>query len=136
MDNREFVARFFKVLEKGDANAIADSYTDDGYVWTMGNTLISGKFGKEQIRAVSAAVLGAFPEGIRFSITGITAEGDRVAVEAESVGTHVSGKIYSNMYHFLFILRDGKIAVMKEYMDTERVTDILCDGQRPASRPK
>ena len=26
-----------------------------------------------------------------------------------------------------------KLAVLKEYMDTERVTDILCGGQRPPS---
>lgn len=59
------------------------------------------------------------------------AEGERVAVEAESEGMHVSGKLYSNDYHFLFRFRDGKIIEYKEYMDTERVTDILCGGQRP-----
>jgi ketosteroid isomerase-like protein len=62
----------------------------------------------------------------------MTAEGERVAVEARSQGQHVSGALYSNDYHFLFVFRDGKLAVLKEYMDTERVTDILCAGRRPA----
>ena len=34
-------------------------------------------------------------------------------------------------YHFLFRFKDGLIVELKEYMDTERVTDILCGGQRP-----
>ena len=54
-----------------------------------------------------------------------------MAVEAESRGEHASGVIYANQYHFLFEFRDGKVRLLKEYMDTERVTDILCGGQRP-----
>ena len=61
------------------------------------------------------------------------AEGDRVAVEATSKGEHVSGQTYSNEYHFLFEFREGKLLRLKEYMDTERVTDILCGGQRPGA---
>jgi ketosteroid isomerase-like protein len=59
------------------------------------------------------------------------AEGDKVAVEAVSEGQHVSGQTYSNEYHFLFEFREGKLLKLKEYMDTERVTDVLCGGQRP-----
>jgi ketosteroid isomerase-like protein len=61
----------------------------------------------------------------------ITAEDDRVAVEAESFATHVSGKPYNNKYHFLMRYRDGKLLEFKEYMDTELVTDVLCGGRRP-----
>jgi ketosteroid isomerase-like protein len=61
----------------------------------------------------------------------MTAEGERVAVEAESLGDHASGQVYSNLYHFLFEFRDGKLLSLKEYMDTERVTEVLCGGMRP-----
>jgi hypothetical protein len=61
----------------------------------------------------------------------MTAEGERVAVEAESKGEHVSGQLYNNLYHFLFEFRDGELLKLKEYMDTERVTDVLCGGARP-----
>jgi len=43
----------------------------------------------------------------------------------------MSGQFYSNDYHFLFRFRDGKVIEYKEYMDTERITDILCGRQRP-----
>ena len=75
--------------------------------------------------------MDVFPEGITFTVIAMTAEGERVAVEAESYGKHVSGRTYINKYHFLFVFRDGKLVHLKEYMDTEPVTDILCGGQRP-----
>jgi uncharacterized protein len=132
--NKEKVQAFFTALNKADSVAIVDAYAEDGRCVTMGNTLISGSYGKEQIRQYAAGVLQVFPQGIRFTIQAMTAEGERVAVEAESEGMHVSGRLYSNQYHFLFRFREGKVVEFKEYMDTERVTDILCGGQRrPAS---
>jgi len=72
-----------------------------------------------------------FPGGIKFDIRGMTAEAERVAVEASSEGAHVSGRVYRNQYHFLFEFAGGKLKSLKEYMDTERVTEVLCGGQRP-----
>ena len=46
---------------------------------------------------------------MKFTIHSMTAEDDRVAIEAESYGEHASGKTYNNHYHFLMRLRDGKI---------------------------
>ena len=132
--NKQLAQAFFDALNRGDVPALLDAYADDGYCHTMGNTLISGKFSKAQIAAAAGGIFQVFPQGIRFTIQAMTAEGERVAVEAESEGQHVSGKLYSNQYHFLFRFRDGKVVEFKEYMDTERVTDILCGGQkRPAA---
>ena len=129
--NKAVTRRFFEAMSAGDVATIIDSYADDGYCQTMGRTLISGKFSKEQIAGAAGHIFTIFPKGITFTIKEMTAEGDRVAVEATSLGEHVSGKTYSNEYHFLVRLRDGKIVAFKEYMDTELVTDILCGGQRP-----
>ena len=97
----------------------------------MGNTLISGVYTREQVNAAAGGIYEAFPEGLSFTIIDMVAEGDKVAVEATSEGAHISGQTYSNEYHFLFILKEGKVLRLKEYMDTERATDILCGGQRP-----
>jgi ketosteroid isomerase-like protein len=59
------------------------------------------------------------------------AEDEKVAVEAESEGEHISGQTYTNEYHFLFEFKKGELIKLKEYMDTEQVTDVLCGGQRP-----
>ena len=131
--NKELVQAFFTALNKADSAALVNAYAEDGRCVTMGNTLISGSYGKEQISQYAVGILQVFPQGIRFTIQAMTAEGERVAVEAESEGMHVSGKLYSNQYHFLFRFREGKVVEFKEYMDTERVTEILCGGQRRAA---
>ena len=130
-DNKQRVRDFMDLLMSGDAAGIAKAYDDEGTCWTSGQTLISGTMSKDQIVSGSAAVLDLFPKGLAFTIHHMTAEGERVAVEAESVGEHVSGAIYNNLYHFLFEFREGKLLKLKEYMDTELVTDILCGGLRP-----
>lgn len=129
--NKALVREFFDALNAGDASAIASSYADDGCVQTMGGTLISGVFNKAQITQSAGAIFDFFPNGLRFEILDMVAEGDKVAAEATSEGDHISGKTYSNEYHFLFEFREGKLLRLKEYMDTEQVTDVLCGGQRP-----
>ena len=129
--NKQLTREFIEAIERGDADFIAGSYAPDGRLHTMGQTLISGIYEPEQIRQFAGSVLETFPQGMRYTIHHLTAEQDRVAVEATGEGVHVSGKPYVNHYHFLFTWRDGKLLQLKEYMDTEQVTDVLCGGQRP-----
>jgi len=128
--NKEIARKFFVSMSNGDIAALIDSYAEDVKIYTMGNTLISGVSDKARAKEFAGSVLGAFPQGIRFVIHNLTAEGDRVAIEAESFATHVSGKPYNNKYHFFMRLRDGLITEFKEYMDTEMVTEVLCGGQK------
>jgi ketosteroid isomerase-like protein len=128
--NKDIARKFFADMSNGNVPAIIDAYDDDVKIYTMGNTLISGVVNKTQAREFAGQVLGAFPRGIRFEVHNLTAEGDRVAIEAESFATHVSGKYYNNKYHFFMRLKDGLITEFKEYMDTEMVTEVLCGGQK------
>ncbi len=127
------VEAFIAAMNAGDVPAIVDAYAPDGSVTTMGNTLISGTFDKAAITMAAGRIFEAFPSGIRFTVHAITAQDDRVAVEASSQGMHVSGREYRNQYHFLARLRDGKIVSWKEYCDTEAITEVLCGGQRPSA---
>ena len=131
--NKILVTQFFDALNHGDVAFIVDAYAADGCVQTMGNTLISGVFSRDQVAASAGGIFDVFPNGLTFTILNMVGEGDKVAVEATSVGEHVSGQTYSNEYHFLFEFQSGKLIRLKEYMDTERVTDVLCGGQRPLS---
>ena len=67
----------------------------------------------------------AWLEPVKFTIKGITAEGDRVAVEVESYGKFGNGKIYQNHYHFLFEVREGKIQAVREYLDTQHLKETI-----------
>ena len=133
--NKALVTQFFAALNRGDVEYVVNSYAADGCVETMGNTLISGVFTREQVAASAGGIFAVFPEGLTFTVLAMVAEGDKVAVEATSEGQHISKKTYRNEYHFLFEFRAGKLVRLKEYMDTERVTDVLCGGQRPTPSP-
>ena len=88
---------------------------------------VSNHFGQGFIEARSA---GSDPAGEVHpeSLKALTAEGERVAVEAGSLGKHVSGKIYNNHFHILMVIRDGKVQEWKEYMDTMHANDVFFGG--------
>lgn len=65
---------------------------------------------------------------LRMDVLGMTAEDDRVAMEAKSHMIHpVTGRYYRNLYHFLFRVRDGKLTLFKEYQDTLHIYDFLAE---------
>lgn len=76
----------------------------------------------------SAAESVAEEDHIHIDILGLTAEEDRVAMEATSwLKNRKTGRTYNNFYHHLFRLRDGKIVLFKEYQDTLHLYDLVAD---------
>ena len=130
-NNKKLARELVDAMNRADTQWFLDNYSDDVLVWTMGNTVISGKYNKDQVAGFANSIFEAFPNGIKFAIHGMVAEGDTVAMETESLGEHVSGKRYNNFYHMVVKFRDRKITLLKEYLDTELVTDVLAGGQRP-----
>ena len=122
--NKKITKEFFEALSNGSDKYI-DFYTDESIIWTAGDNAIGGTRTKEEVVSFAQNILAAFPTGIKFNITGITAEGDRVAVEIDGEAVHASGETYNNQYHFLLIIKDGKILELKEYMDTQLAAKIL-----------
>jgi len=126
--NKELARDFIAALSRADTDWVLDHYADDMVMWTAGSLPISGPHDKSEIRALMDGILSAFPNGLDFTITALTAEADRVAIEAESRGTHVSGKPYHNQYHFLMRVRDGQVIELKEYLDTLHANEVLLGG--------
>ena len=95
--------------------------TDDAQWWVPGTGWLSrGQFMK-LVEMFGERVGGP----VTLTIEGVTAEEDRVAVEAQAHAALKNGKTYRNTYHFLFIFRDGKICRAKEYNDTLHVREVL-----------
>jgi ketosteroid isomerase-like protein len=59
-----------------------------------------------------------FVDGLQFTVGELTAEDDRVAAIAEGKAQLRRGAPYENLYHFLFVLRGGRIRHVREYADT------------------
>ncbi len=128
-ENKAFVKKFLDALSRGDWDFVEDAYAEDVVIWTPGSMPFSGTHTKAGVADVKGWLTGVFPDGLRFTIKAMTAEGERVAVEAESYGKHVNGKIYNNLYHFLMVIRNGKLSELKEYMDTMHANEVLVEGQ-------
>jgi ketosteroid isomerase-like protein len=129
--NKAVARKFFEYLEAGDAGGLLSIYSDDFVCWTAGSLPFSGTHPRDEIAAMVTGVAAVFPTGWKFTVRGMTAEGDRVAVEAECLGEHVSGKTYRQRYHFLFVVSGGKIHEMREYFDTMHANEVLCSVPAP-----
>lgn len=128
-DNKSLVEQFLDAFSRSDVDGVLGLMTDDATWWTAGRIKgMSGTASKEIFAKGLPALLSACKDG-RLVITPVamTAEGDRVAVEAESSATTTTGRDYRNQYHFLFTMRGGKVAAVKEYMDTEHARQTFRD---------
>ena len=65
----------------------------------------------------------------------VTAEDDRVCVEAEIHGPLSAGGEYNNQFHFLFRTRGDQLVEIKEYMDTFHVSQAVA-GIRASDGPR
>lgn len=124
-DNKDLARRMVAALNSADVDFLEEYYAEDFEIWVAGSLPFSGTGDRASAIAGMPMVLSLFPAGLRFSIVAMTAEGDRVAIEATSAGTSVLGRDYEQRYHFLMRVRDGKIAEWKEYMDTEHARKVL-----------
>ena len=130
---RAVVKELFEAISNADVVKLDELYADDFEIWTAGSMPFSGTSKKPQSLEGMKMIGGMFPEGLSFTILETTVEGERVAVEAISEGQHVSGKRYHNQYHFLVIVRDGKVHALKEYMDTQHAQEVLVDSMAEMS---
>ena len=80
-ENKKIAIKFFESLSAGTEDYL-NFYTDESVIWTAGDNAIGGTRSKREIVEFAQGILAAFPNGITFNIIGITAEDDRVAVEA------------------------------------------------------
>jgi uncharacterized protein len=127
--NKKIAAEFLRAIEAQDADAIAALLSDDAIYWIPGQAHfpVAGKRTKAEAREFFAMAKTILNPGFTFTVKSVTAEDDRVSVEAGGVGVSCTGKAYNNTYHFLFRMRDGKICYVAEYIDTQHVAEVFSE---------
>lgn len=125
--NKELVASFMDVFSAGDVDKILSYLSDSATWWVAGNLEgISGTKNKKEFGEMLAGLSALTVTGaIKLTPLAWTAEGDRVAVETESYSELRNGRVYNNLYHFVFEVRDGKIQRIKEFLDTEHTRAVF-----------
>jgi uncharacterized protein len=79
---------------------------------------------KERIARLFNAMIGALMSGLEMTVVSSIAEGDHMALEVVSSGDLKNGRQYRQEYHMLMTFRDGKIASVREYLDTQHANDV------------
>jgi ketosteroid isomerase-like protein len=115
--NRATVLRLMTALDKCDSATIREIIAPDAPWWVLG----VGEMDRETLISQLEQMLGT-ARVAETRILGTTAEGERVAVESKGNFEFEDGRIYRNSYHHLFVVRDGKVVGVREYLDL-RVTE-------------
>jgi uncharacterized protein len=138
-DNKALARAFCETYSRGDWGAMADLMTDD-WRWKAVTSQrrqspslkdapvlnADPGYGKAETLEIYAMAKGnAVDESFDLTPVSLTAEDDRVAVEARSLAVNkANGRVYDNCYHLLFVCCDGRLAELREYQDTFLVYDV------------
>ena len=129
-DNKLIVLEFWRRFSASDFVAAVDLLADDNFSWLLSGDPakfpMAGLRNKAEMTALFGAILQIAPKGLQITPLTLTAEDNRVSMEAVSQAVTASGKHYSNRYHFLIELKDGKLQSVREYLDTQYANEIFC----------
>ena len=126
-ENKQVVLDFYEAGARGDMDSCFALLADD-ITWTnIGNTKFSGTFvGKQAIaEELLGPLFGQLKAGIASQIEQLTAEGDIVVAQTSGTAETIDGTPYNNSYCQVIRIRDGRIAAVKEYMDTALIDSVF-----------
>lgn len=115
--NKALVHRYLQAVRDGDIETIEALQHPNVKWWVLGR----GELSRDEFnKAVRSGLLSAQERSV--TLTGLTAEGERVAYEAEGE-YRFADRVYRNNYHNLLVIREGLIVEGREYMDTMASTN-------------
>lgn len=126
-ENKRLAIELLKASAVHDGKRFDELLHPDATYWVIGKPHLFA-YGGEQTREQIVAYMSTpsiFVGGVQTTFGDITAEDDRVAVEAETKGTLPDGRVYTNVYHYLMKFKDGKIIRVKEYLDTQSAAEFF-----------
>ena len=127
-DNKEIVRKFCGLFNTGNIPAILGTMAEDATWWVNGKSHLYDGAGirtKSDMEKSWQGLYSRLEGGLQLNIVAMTAEDNRVAAEVRSFGPTTVGTVYENDYHFLFCIRDGEIAEVREYGDMMHAVEIF-----------
>ena len=126
--NRRVVRQFFERFAASDVAGTVALFADDATYWfpTIRKALSKPEL-TDGLQWIQSRLAGP----IVFELGPMVAEGNMVAIQAESFATTAEGVAFNNLYHVYFELADGRITRAREYNDTAHVFATLRAGQSP-----
>lgn len=119
---KQVIRRYLDALVHGDVATVRDSFAEDADWTIFGDLPISGPWrGRDSIvddflGQVSGTLME--PGSASFEFGTMVAEEDTVALEWRVHARTMSGRDYDNAYCGVFVVRDGRIQTVREYLDS------------------
>lgn len=124
--NKALVTQTWNALVQGDVKAAFANMSDEVSWLIPGNLPVSGlKKGKAGIVEFLRGAAKLFPNGLKSEIHRVYGDGDVVIVELTNRGKLGNGRDYENEYCFIYEIEGGKIRRIREYVDTQKVKDLM-----------
>jgi uncharacterized protein len=128
-DAKQVVNRYLDALTAGDIEAVRDCFAENA-TWTiMADLPFSGPWrGRDAIIDEFMGDLGGrlFQAGNQsFEFEPLVAEGPDVVLEWRFHARTAKGAEYNNRYCNFFVVRDGRIVEVREYVDSAYVERVL-----------
>lgn len=113
-NSRKIALEYLIRVSSGEIDSALELVDENAKVWFPDK----GNMNREELRDILKYAKSCFVDRISLVPYGITAEDERVAVEVKGDAALKSGAVYDNRYHFLFIVKNGLIVDLREYLDT------------------
>jgi len=125
--NKQTAIALLQASGKHDGEAFAALLHPEATYWVIGKPHLFAYSGEQSRESICAymATPSIFVGGVETTFGDITAEDDRVALECSIRGELPDGRVYTNVYHYLFKFRDGKVIRVKEYLDTQSAAEFF-----------
>ncbi|TFG95236.1 MAG: hypothetical protein E4H11_05385 [Myxococcales bacterium] len=124
-ENKALVREYFRRMQAGEAT-VAEMMADDITWWVPQSSELGGTHrGKAAVLALMGKGVDLYQLPLEVEIEEMVAERDQVCVQLVVEAKTAAGLPYRNDYHFAFRIRDGKLAGVREYVDTKYASELL-----------
>lgn len=124
-ENKKLTMELFEALSVGDWDVCERLIDESVEWWVIGDTQASGVKNKEKYIKLGKAALSHSEKGLELRYGDITAEGDRVMLEAWGNMQMKNGNVYANTYVFKTQWKNGKVISAREFLDTALIDRVF-----------
>ena len=126
-DNRTLATELIERFSASDIPGVLALMTDDVTWRVPGKPELmpsAGLYDKPRLSRLFQRALERLETRMTMKLVSVIADGDMLAVEAESTWDLKNGRKYRQQYVFLIGCRAGKIASVREYLDTQHAHEV------------
>jgi ketosteroid isomerase-like protein len=127
--NKALVAEYFRRMQAGEPT-VAEMMDDEITWWVPQSSELGGTHrGKAKVLELMGTGVDLYQFPLKITVEEMVAERDWVCVQLVVEAKTAAGRPYRNDYHFAFRIQGGKVAAVREYVDTQYAKELLFDGR-------